>query len=172
MIDVSFTPKRKTKWPEIAVAGTMVIMALSVLFLVLQWGNQLLMQGLFFVCCVVAIYLMTRYMMRTFTYRIRGEDPVFEVVSTTGRRRTTLCRLSIRQMFALRLYAKEDDAKKGTQHYSYCTLTNPPVSYLLFFKEEGRTVTIRVEIEGEFLHLMKEAVDANLKRLEEEAQDE
>ncbi len=171
MSEMSYTPKRKGKLPEILTSGCFVLMAMSLVFLCLSLGNRTVMELLFLVSAAVAVYTMTRYLTRTFIYRVEQMEygdatvPVFTVTQKNGRRLTCLCRLDLTTLYRLRPYTKSDDEKAtDLTRYRYCNSPNPDPSYLLFFQDGDKRVSIRVELEGEFLSCLTKIAAYNATR--------
>ena len=152
MRDLYYTPPRKGRVPEIAIIGCLVLMVLSVLFMVLDLGDKLVFRLLFVLAGTICVFVLTRYLSRSFTYKVLHEEGVFVVEQHQGRRISTLCRLSLSALYACRPYGAEDRAAPPSDScYAYLNSAVPPVSHLLFFKDGERDVSIRLELDGEML---------------------
>lgn len=167
--DISYTPPRKGKKPELILSVAFGVLAVCTLMSALKVRGQLLWQSLFLVSATVIVYVFARFLASSFTYTVSEQLGVFLVVQKKGRRLTTLCRMDLRALYRLRPYGEQDRDEEGTRdRYSYCMNPSPEESYLLFFHDGERTATVRLEADPDFLHVLQCVADANARRDQDE----
>ena len=158
--ELRYTPKRKNKIPEWILTACTVLMIACVLFMMFSVGRKLIWEVLFLLGAVVAIWVATRYLTSSFTYTIDYEHRWFLVTQRQGKRLSCLCRLDLASLYLVRPYEERDkDAPRATR-YAYCVTPNPHESYLLFFRQEEKTVSVRIECDAAFLTALQDASHA------------
>lgn len=157
MDELRYTPKRKDKVPEWILTGCTCLMVAAVIlraFGVLPY--QWVWETLFLLGAVGAVWVVTRYMTMSYTYAIEEEGRNFTVTQKQGRRLTCLCRLDLAALYRVRPYEEGDANAPRATRYAYCMTPSPRSSYLLFFRQEEKVVSIRIECEGVFLARLQE----------------
>lgn len=167
MSDLRYTPKRRSKTPEWLLTACAVLMIACVIFLAFNLGKKLIWQTLFLVAAVAIIWVVTRYMTMGYTYEINRGDGCFIVTQRQGRRLTCLCRLDLALLYRVRRYECRDDNAPGATRYAYCISPRPEESYLLFFRQEEKTVSIRIEASGDFVAQLADIAAVNALTLPE-----
>ena len=160
MPELRYTPKRKNRIPEWILTGCAVILVACVLFRMFKLGHAIIWECLFLVAAVVAIWVSTRFLTSSYTYTLDYENKLFLVSQKQGRRITCLCRLDLSDLYLVRPYEERDKDADRMTRYVYCVTFHPAESYLLFFRNEGRNISIRVECEGEFLAALEQVAAA------------
>ncbi len=162
MRDLYYTPPRRGRIPETVAIGLFVLMLLSLAFLMLGWGYEMVWQILFLLTGAAIVFIMVRYLSTTYTYRVQYTEGVFLVEQRQGRRITVLCRLSLTALYDLRPYgAKDGEGEPDPTRYTYCNSVVPPASHLLFFDDGTHHVSIRVELSPEMLDALNHIVKDN-----------
>lgn len=162
MSEIRYTPKRKNRVPEWILAASAVLMIACVLLIAFNIARKIIWQTGFLLAAVVAIWVVTRYMMMGFTYTISNEEGCFLVTQRQGRRLTCLCRLDLASLYRVRRYESRDDNAPNATRYAYCVTPAPKESYLLFFRQEEKTVSVRIEGEGDFITRLSEIAAAHV----------
>ena len=168
MPELRYSPKRKSKTPEWVVTLCTVLMIACVVFLAFRVGKKLIWQTLFLLAAVVIVWVATRYMTMGYTYEIDRGDGCFIVTQRQGRRLTCLCRLDLALLYRVRRYESRDDNAPGAARYAYCISPKPEESYLLFFRQEEKTVSVRIEAAGDFIRQLSDIAAENVLPLPEE----
>jgi len=135
--------------------GGMALMLLpSVLSVPFQWAFQLVGLCLF----TAAVYLVTRYMTKSFLYRVFPDDDGrmdFSVTELRGKTRCMVCRIGladIREAVMVDARSKEEMAEvkkrikaEKLRCYDYCSDLSPTLSCYLFVREQsGEPLVIRI----------------------------
>lgn len=167
MPELQYSPKRKSKTPEWILTACVVLMIACVVFLAFGVGKKLIWQMLFLLAAVVIIWVVTRYMMTGYTYEIDRGAGCFIVTQRQGRRLTCLCRLDLALLYRVRRYESRDDNTPGAARYAYCISPKPEESYLLFFREEEKTISVRIEAAGDFITQLMDIAAVNALTLPE-----
>lgn len=124
----------------------------------------------FFGLCLftAAIFLVTRYMSKSFLYRVFPDDDGqmdFSVTELRGKSRCTVCRIGLADIEEARMVdARQKDqldavkqkikAEKRKQ-YDYCADLNPTISCFLFVKEQnGDPLVIRIMPDETLFHIL------------------
>lgn len=168
MPDLRYTPKRKSKTPEWILTVCTVLMIACIVFLAFGVGKKLIWQTLFLFTAVAIIWVVTRYMTMGYTYEINRGDGCFIVTQRQGRRLICLCRLDLALLYRVRRYESRDDNAPGATRYAYCLSPRPEESYLLFFRQEEKTVSVRIEATGDFITQLADIAAVNALTLPEE----
>lgn len=168
MSELRYTPKRKNKIPEWILTACAVLMIASVLFLIFSIGRKIVWQTLFLLAAVAAIWVITRYMTMGFTYTVNKEDGCFIVTQRQGKRLTCLCRLDLALLYRVRRYESRDDNAPRATRYVYCVTPSPAESYLLFFRQEEKTVTVRIECDADYAACLSDIAAVNALTVPEE----
>lgn len=150
MSEIRYTPKRKNKIPEWILTVCVILMIASVLFIAFNVARPIIWQTLFLLAAVAGIWVITRYMTMGFTYKIDPDEGCFLVTQRQGRRLTCLCRLDLALLYRVRKYESRDDNTPRATRYVYCVTPSPKESYLLFFRQDEKTVSVRIECEADF----------------------
>ncbi len=169
MSDLRYTPKRRSKTPEWLLTVCAVLMIACTIFIAFGVGRKLIWQTLFLLSAVVIIWVVTRYMTMGYTYEINRGDGCFIVTQRQGRRLTCLCRLDLALLYRVRRYECRDDDIPGITRYVYCVSSHPEESYLLFFRQEEKTISIRIEATGDFVTQLADIAFVNARTMLERA---
>ena len=104
--------------------------------------------------------LMGRYLLRYYTYRVEeingGVD--FTVTEITRRGGTTVCRLGLGQLCAVKVWSDENKPPRGKKIYNYCVDARPSESHLLEFADGGDVIYIRLTPDARMLDILTSAV--------------
>ena len=108
----------------------------------------------------VSILLMGRYLLRYYLYRIEsvngGVD--FTVTEITRRGGTTVCRLGLHQLRAVKVWNAENKPPRGKKIYNYCVDARPADSRLLEFADGDDTIYIRFSPDAKMLEILENAL--------------
>ncbi len=171
MQDIRYTPKRQNTRPVILVTILTVICILSAAFMMLNIGKQLVFQIVFLLSAVVEIFMFSRFLTASYTYTVSFDNDLFVVTQKTGKRITTLCRLSLGTLSSVRPYTQEDDSTRNSgDRYNYCVSFRPAVTYLAFFRDGERTVSIRMELDNAFYGMLQRIAEDNAARAQDESE--
>lgn len=152
------TNKMAQRSTLILFSGAVLLFGITVVLphIAYRWAFQLLSLGLL----TLALFLVTRYMTRSYLYQIReeGEESAdLEVVELTGKgkRRVTVCRVSLSGIHRVTLLDLSDGGKSEAllasykkdrrRIYDYCVDLQPVKSCLICCREGGEEQLIRLE---------------------------
>lgn len=113
---------------------------------------------------VAAIFLVTRYIMKSFEYAIvpteSGTDLTVTEISSGGKRRITVCRISLSGIKKIHVTDGEDDGvkalrKSGKKMYDYRPDILPERYVLIEAKESGEDFVLLLAYGEEFLSILE-----------------
>ena len=120
--------------------------------------------GVIFMCAGIMIY--TRYIAPEYYYDVTFDAdgvPVFVARQITGRRASTLCRVSLSDVTSVkRETAAERRAHKtpyGVKKYSYTPTLNPAVTYRISTVSPYESAEIVIEVTDEYADMLREYVN-------------
>ena len=163
MIDFYETPEQQNNIAGLAtlicgVSGMGLFLASN--YILYPSLAQMVALGLLVVCVMMAARWQTR-----FRYRI-GEDVQdgtieLAVVQLRGKKTTTLCRLSLKDLREIERCTSENrDACKQKYHadkvHNYCRDVLPATSVYLHFEEAGQRIILRLQASEEFISLLEQ----------------
>jgi hypothetical protein len=160
--DVSYTPKRQNNLPLIVISACVAVMILCAVFLMLNLGNKLAFQTLFVIATAVTIFFFVRYLSVSYTYTVSEEQGTFTVTQKKGRRVAVLCSMELSALYRVRPYDVQDEVERHRpDRYAYCVSLRPKVSCLLFFDDGDHIVSVRIEADKYFYHLLTRIAEQN-----------
>ena len=131
--------------------------------------------GLFCVFAIAfAVFIYTKYVSAEYFYDVTHDSngsPVFVVRQVTGKRSTTLCRIDLHTIVAVkRLSAKEKREHKteaGCKKYYYLPTLMPESVVLLTVNSPSERAEIFIEVQDEFASLLRSyAIEARESRFD------
>ena len=148
----SFTPKKTNNTASALIGVLLVAAAVAFLFPALSRDMQYagILQSLGLVFIIAALAVMSRYSFKYFTYEVRennGQSPDLDVVETQGKRRYTVCRVSLSNIESVeRMTEKNKDALKakcnGRKKFSYLADIAPKDALFVFVTECGEPLAL------------------------------
>ena len=112
------------------------------------------------ICMVtVAVMLMGRYLLRYYLYRVEEAEGQtdFTVTEITRRGGTTVCRLGLSQLLAVKEWNGENQPPRGRKIYNYCVDARPVRSWLLEFADGEDVIFIRFSPDERMLAILRAA---------------
>ena len=108
----------------------------------------------------VSIMLMGRYLLRYYLYRVEETDGGvdFTVTEITRRGGTTVCRLGLHQLRAVKVWNAESKPPRGKKIYNYCVDARPVDSRLLEFADRDEIIYIRFSPDEKMLEILENAL--------------
>ena len=173
--EISLRPKPRNKNAVIAFSIALAVsFAVFAVYLAIDRYKGIVgMLGLFTLTTAILFY--TKFIAPTFYYDITfdaNETPVFVVRQITGKRQTTLCRINLADITAVkRETRREQRAHKtpsGTLKYVYAPTMMPPEIFRIYVSGQYERAEILIEASEEFANLLLEyAEEARLSSEEE-----
>lgn len=153
-----YMPTPKNQWIKTLCVGMFLVSL--VLFMVSGVQDLLPMPWLFQFVAVgmmtASVMLMGRYLLRYYMYRVEeingGVD--FTVTEITRRGGTTVCRLGLGQLRAVKVWNDENKPPRGKKIYNYCVDARPAESHLLEFVDGGELIYIRLSPDARMLEIL------------------
>ena len=157
-------PQKSNKTAQRAILilllGAILLFGFTAIFpnLAYRWVYQMIGLGML----TAVLFLVTRYVTRTYIYQIRGKDGEeqdLEILecSANGRKQITVCRISLFGLRSLTLLDLSDGGKSESflaackqekkKIYNYCVDLQPQRSCLLLCDESGEELWIRLNYE-------------------------
>ena len=131
------------------------------------------MAALLFLVSALLVY--TKYVSVDFYYDIMNDESgegLFVVRQTVGRRSITLCRISLSDIVKIEKESREQrkahKTERGVAKYFYTPTLSPSVSYRIFAKNRHESSEIIVEGSDEFIAMLTELSQNQVKSNEEE----
>ena len=125
-------------------------------------GLRSVLQAIMLILVVAAMMICERYYIASFEYVVTDKtgDYDFVVIRTSGRRRNTVCRLSLSAADKLICISANEKNKPDTKGklYDYTGSMLPQKYYLLTFSEED--VTRKLELNGDFAAVLAKLIAA------------
>ena len=157
-----YMPPAKNQWIKTLCMG--VFFGALVLFMVSGVKDLLPIPWLFQFAAVAmmtaSIMLMGRYLLRYYMYRIEevsgGVD--FTVTEITRRGGTTVCRLGLSQLRAVKEWNDQNKPPRGKKLYNYCADARPEASLVLEFSDGGEIIYIRCSPDERMTELFRRAL--------------
>ena len=128
------------------------------------FGFVWVVQLLAILLLVAAIFLVTRYVMKSFEYAVEpangGADLTVTEVSSGGRRRITVCRISLSGIGSIRVIEGADGGAKalrkaGKKIFDYRPELSPERYLLVEAKEGGEEFVLLLAYGEEFLSILE-----------------
>ncbi len=147
--------------------GAGLLMATTVAFrgMPYRWAFQLLALGLL----TAAIFLTTRYVMKSFLYRVvsdgqGGHDLTVSELTSGGRRQITVCRVGLSGIYERILLDFTDGGASATRWhqikkqrrkiFDYSADLKPDKSIVLYLNEGGEDLTLRLDYDEALWNLL------------------
>lgn len=129
---------------------------------------RLLLQFASIACFTLSIFMVGRFLLRSYAYRIEdmGEGDEFFVDEITRKARFYVCRLELSKLVSVRKHSELSREERSRRHYNYCPDALCDDSYMLEFKDSSYDVTsdvilVRIQPDDKLLSLLNEAVESN-----------
>ena len=132
------------------------IAAFTALFTASLTPSRALMQLIAVGCITGGIFILARYALQTFVYRLDDADSEtndLTVHRIQGKRSTAVCRLSLAGLIGLEKKTDTTDLTKHgkiTSRHHYTVNLSPASTYLLYFKEQDSLLLIQLECNDAF----------------------
>ena len=156
--------KQSTATIIIFILIALIFAILSAISPAYKWFFQLL----FIAATAVVIFVLTRYTMAQWIYRVEGST--FEVIKQSGSKSTTVCSLELAESLLLIAEVSfrrgvDKDKYDGVIHkqFNYCQNLNAD-AYCYVFKFQDRNFVMRFEPNEAFIQLLNEAIAESKKK--------
>jgi len=132
------------------------IAAFTALFTASLTPTRAIMQLIAVGCITGGIFILSRYALQTFVYRLDDADSEnndLTVHRIQGKRSTAVCRLSIASLVHIEKKTDETDFTKNgkiTSRHNYTVNLTPVSVYLFYFKEQDSLLLIQLECNDAF----------------------
>lgn len=149
-------------------AAALLLVTFAVPDVPFRWVFQIVAVGLF----TAAVFLVTRYITKQFTYRLiksdeGGTDFTVTESASGGKRPITVCRIGTEEVVSVRLLDMADGGeserfwnetkKKRGKIFDYCPDFHPVQSMLVTVREGGELLMLRLAVEPELFAFFEQA---------------